>query len=297
MSKFDRDFLPIVLDKKQVYGEDPNFEESGLNNLPSFLRSKPDNFDSNLKLTETLLTDPKIAPDITKIYDKPRLDNEVIEKLKEKINLQIDYDFENFVTDVMGSTSDRELYFLQQKFPDIIKRKEIPPLAKIELHNKIAKLIIKGLKNEEDYILTYLISKNHVPVDSFLLTTILTGIGYTSRDQLNPPQGLEKFLDFQQELGKNREDRNFPIRLSENEKNPGPKDHRGPPKREPMEMDPYKNLKWDIRQFKDEFRDNKSRWSEKSLSQHNFFGSGKYLDDDPQYHKSRYTNNWFLNLR
>lgn len=254
------------------------YNGGGLNNLPSFLSHIENDKDSELKYIQDLE-----GSKLGEIFDKPRLDREWIDEFKKKVKWQEDFDFDTFVTSITGSTTNKELRMLDMKFPDIIKKKELPPLSNIELHQKIAKLIVRGLKTEEDYVLTYLICGGKLKYNQELLLTILKGFGYTSQDKdkkekvgiLGIPGEME--LD----LGTNGKIRT--------------KDYKKPPSRVPTLINPFHIHEFDKSRYFEKWGSNTDRFDRSNdvKNKNNHFGQPNKTDVT----KNRYSNNYFLNLK
>jgi len=209
------------------------------------------------------------------------LDKDIVEYLQDKVRAEEEFDFDNFILNTVGSNTDKEKHFLINKFPEILKKKELPPLANIDLHNKIAKIAIRGMYTEDDYILMYLISKDKVPYKHDLLEMILHGLGYTSRDQLG---------DEGKQLGLLQE--NIQNGPQDNGKIKSGKQYEGPPPRTGSNLtDPYKNLLWE-KSSRDSHWDNPLKFNKETKDHHgNWFGSTKNKPES-----NRFSQKWFDGL-
>jgi len=86
-------------------------------------------------------------------------------------------------------------------FPEVLEKKLIGPLTKIELHTKALKVMTLGIRTAEDYILLYLLRNKKVILDKELIETMLRGIQYKNQDVIH-------FVDNEMSIGREPKDIN-----------------------------------------------------------------------------------------
>lgn len=123
------------------------------------------------KFAEAILRDPYFS----KIFDKLEFTPENIGYFKEKYEERESKKFEDFVIDnfIVNKEHKCAIDDIDGKFPEVRTKFEQILMARIDLHKRITKLIIHGLKDKSDYNLLFLLANGNIPYDSKLLSYIM----------------------------------------------------------------------------------------------------------------------------
>jgi len=169
----------------------------------------PDKRDTDLKYLKKIRdVDP-----FRNIFGKPRLDNKWIDYVQDKLEKKQEIDYDNFVLETIGVDEQKKLHYIMKHFPEVIEKKLIAPLTKIELHTKALKIMTLGVRTGEDYILLYLIRGKKIELDIELIEKMLIGLQNKPNDnrhtlngnivqrksfgqkQTDLPQNMHRFVD------------------------------------------------------------------------------------------------------
>lgn len=166
------------------YDFDNNFKKNqystandGIISLLLQNNNKLNTFDEKLNFLKDNFDNKNEPTAINKYFEKPRLDDTDIENFKSKLEDLEEEDLENFILVTIGDDEDKKLRLLNHLFPDIVKKRMLPAQIKLLIHNKIAKIIARGIKTREEFILQFLISSGKLHYDQYLLKVLLTAMG------------------------------------------------------------------------------------------------------------------------
>lgn len=144
--------------------------------------------DNKLKILDSLEKDP-VDP-FFKNFTKPALDNTWINYYMDKLkDLEIK-DLEEFIIEYFkdGETQENDLkskFLIEKYFPSILDEKLIKPLTKLDLHEKYAKICIRGPKEESDFVLLFLALNKQIKFDDEMVALIIASFtGY----KINPDE-------------------------------------------------------------------------------------------------------------
>lgn len=119
---------------------------------------------------------------LSKIFDKPVLDNEAIEDLNKKSELLEQIDFEEYIIQLIGDDNSESLKLMDDEFPELIIKRLKPAIDKINFYCKYAKTFIRGNITRNDLILKYLVDTDKIKIDFAILDYIMQGITTDNED-------------------------------------------------------------------------------------------------------------------
>lgn len=110
------------------------------------------------------------------IFDKFEFKEENMKYLQDKYKRLESEKFNDFIVNSSVANKEHKCIVdeIDSKFPEVKNRFEKVLMSRIELHKKIAKTVIHGLKSQDDYILMYLVAGEKIKFNSVLLGCILT---------------------------------------------------------------------------------------------------------------------------
>jgi len=146
-------------------------KEPKYGNLPMkyLKRNEKDDF---LKFANALME----QPNVNGLFDKMEFNEENVSFLKGRLQELENSNFEDFIARTALKDPNNKIVLdeIDQKFPNVLNRYITSIHERIDLHKRIARLFVSGLRNAEDYQILYYILGGKIQYNPYLIGNMIT---------------------------------------------------------------------------------------------------------------------------